>query len=265
MTKIFEDKIIWITGASSGIGEALVYALVQEGAIVIASSRNVAELERVKSNCTTPDHCHVVPLDLEKIDTFATITTAIIEKHKRIDYLINNGGISQRSKVAETPLDIDRKVMEVNFFGTIALTKTVLPCMLEQGGGYIAATTSIAGKFGFPLRSAYAASKHALCGFFEVLRLEYYQQNINVSLIIPGRVRTNISFNAIDKNGKAHGQMDQGQENGISPQKAARQIIKGLARKKREINVGGIELLMLYFKRFVPALHYKIAKNIKDK
>ncbi len=259
----FQNKIVWITGASSGIGEALVYAFIDAGAQVIASARKVEELSRVKEQCSIPEVCHVLPLDLTKVDTFEATVKDVFAKFERVDYLINNGGVSQRSTVLETPLEIDRRIMEVNFFGTVALTKCVLPYMLSQGGGYIAATSSISGKFGFYQRSAYAASKHALHGFFESLRLENRRQNIRVSMIVPGRVRTNISINAIDREGRAHGKMDEGQAGGISPSKAARQILRGLAKGKKEINVGGKELLMLYFKRFLPSLHYLISKNIK--
>ncbi len=240
------------------------YALVDAGAIVIASARNTAELLRVKEQCSIPEVCHVLPLDLTGVDTFEGIVKDVFAKFERVDYLINNGGISQRSTVLETPVEIDRRIMEVNFFGTVALTKCVLPYMLKQGGGHLAATSSISGKFGFYQRSAYAASKHALHGFFESLRLEVRKQNIRVSMIVPGRVRTNISLNAIDKEGRAHGKMDDGQNSGIAPAKAARQILRGLSKNKREINVGGMELLMLYFKRFAPGLHYLISKNIKE-
>lgn len=269
MKKTFQNKTVWITGASSGIGETLVYAFINAGAKVIASARNEAELNRVKSQCSLQENCHISPLDLAANENFDNIAQSIFNKFGRIDYLINNGGISQRSTVLETPLEIDRRIMEINFFGTIALTKTVLPYMLKQGGGHIAATSSIAGKFGFFQRSAYSASKHALHGFFESLRLEMLRsenrkQNIRVSMIVPGRVRTNISLNAIDGKGNAHGKMDEGQNKGISPEKAARQILCGLAKNRREINVGGVELLMLYFKRFLPRLHYLISKNISE-
>jgi short-subunit dehydrogenase len=264
MKKIFQNKIVWITGASSGIGEALVYAFVSAGAKVVASARNEAELQRVKSQCSAPDSCHIVPLDLAKVDALEGIVKGVFNSFQRVDYLINNGGVSQRSTAMETPLELDRRIMEINFFGTVALTKYVLPYMVKQGGGYIAVTSSIAGKFGFYQRSAYAASKHALHGFFESLRLENRRQNIRVSMIIPGRVKTNISVNAIDKEGRAHGKMDEGQSSGISPERAARQILRGLSKSKREINVGGSELLMLYFKRFLPNLHYLISKNISE-
>ncbi len=259
-----KNKIVWITGASSGIGEALVYEFIKQGAIVIASSRNIIELERVREKC--PKYrCFLQVLDMNQSDNFPDIVQEMIHQHGRIDILVNNAGISQRSKVADTSLEIDRKIMETNFFGTVALTKAVLPYMLIQGGGIITVTSSIAGKFGFPLRSAYSASKHALHGFFESLRLEYHRQGIQINIIIPGRVNTNISVNALEKDGSKHGILDPGQANGISPEKAAKQIIRGIKRNKREINVGAIELLMLFFKRYIPSVHFWISSTISDK
>ncbi|MBS0010997.1 MAG: SDR family NAD(P)-dependent oxidoreductase, partial [Bacteroidales bacterium] len=125
------------------------------------------------------------------------------------------------------------------------------------------ATSSISGRFGFPLRSAYSASKQALHGFFETLHIENRENNIRASVIIPGRVKTNISYNALTASGKEHGKMDTGQARGISAEKAARMILKGLARNKREIKVGGSELIMLYIRKFFPVIFFNIAGKIK--
>jgi short-subunit dehydrogenase len=135
--------------------------------------------------------------------------------------------------------------------------------MIANGGGQIAVTSSMVGKFGFPYRSAYSASKHALHGFFESLLAENSKNNILVSVLIPGRVQTNISKYAIDRDGKEYGKMDPGQANGISAEKAARQIIRGLQREKKEIPVGGSELIMVQIRRFFPALYYKLATRIR--
>ncbi|MGM0408877.1 MAG: SDR family NAD(P)-dependent oxidoreductase, partial [Bacteroidota bacterium] len=161
----YKNKIVWITGASSGIGEALSYELARQEAITILSSNQPDELERVKQNYDKiGGQSYIQFLDITDIDKMESITKSLIEKFGRIDVLINNAGISQRALAMETPLDVDRKIMEIDYFGTIALTKTVLPYMVKEKSGYIAATSSISGKFGFPLRSAYAAAKHALHG-----------------------------------------------------------------------------------------------------
>jgi dehydrogenase/reductase SDR family protein 7B len=263
--KLFTGKVAWITGASSGIGESLVYTFVKRGATVIASSNEPDELERVKKSCngfTGKIIC--VPFDLSDTSGIDKTVKEQIEKTGRIDYLLNIGGISQRATVEETPMWLDRKIMEINYFGTIALTKSVLPYMLKQRSGHILATSSISGRFGFPLRSAYSASKQALHGFFETLYIENKKHNIRSSVIIPGRVRTKISIRALDAEGKEHGKMDAGQSKGITPEKAAEIIIRGMIRNKREILVGGSELTMLFIRRYFPALFFRLADKIKS-
>jgi short-subunit dehydrogenase len=261
----FDGKVAWITGASSGIGEALVYAFIKNGAFVIASSNDSSELQRVKNNCG--DHSEnvtCVPFDLSDTGDINNIVDAQMKKSGRIDYLLNIGGISQRATIEETPLWLDRKIMEINYFGTIALTKAILPYMIKQKSGHILATSSISGRFGFPLRSAYSASKQALHGFFETLHIENQKNNIRASVIIPGRVRTKISMHALTSDGKEHGKMDEGQEKGITPEKAAKTIIRGIKRNKREILVGSGELIMLHIRRYLPFLFFRLAGKIKS-
>jgi short-subunit dehydrogenase len=183
---------------------------------------------------------------------------------RKIDFLINIGGISQRARIDETPLWLDRKIFEINYFGTIAITKAVLPFMIRQKSGHILATSSISGRFGFPLRSAYSASKQALHGFFETLYLENKKFNIKSTVIIPGRVRTSISLHALDAEGKEHGKLDSGQAGGISPEGAAKTIIRGILKNKREILVGKNELILLYIRRYCPWLFFRIADKLKS-
>jgi len=260
MENFFSDRVVWVTGASSGIGEALVYAFVRGGSRVIASSNNPAELARVAEKCTTmAGSVTAVAFDLADTSGIEKTVAGVIEKEGKIDILLNIGGVSQRALIRETPLSLDRRIMEVNYFGTVSLTKAVLPYMISNGGGQIAATSSISGRFGFPLRSAYSASKHALHGFFETLLLEHRRDNIRVSVIIPGRVRTSISVHALTASGTEHGKMDEGQAGGITAEKAAEQIIRGLKRHRREILVGSKELLMLWIRKYIPALFFRIA------
>jgi dehydrogenase/reductase SDR family member 7B len=261
----FKGKVVWITGASSGIGESLVYAFAKKGAEIIISSNEPSELERVKQNCASLNcSIHLAPFDLSDTKEIEGLVNEQVAITGRIDYLINIGGISQRATVEETPIWLDRKIMEINYFGTIALTKAVLPIMIRQKSGHILATSSIAGRFGFPLRSAYSASKQALHGFFETLHIENQKNNINTSVIIPGRVRTKISVRALDADGKEHGKMDAGQEKGITPEKAADMIIRGITKNKREILVGSSELTMLFVRKYFPVLFFRLAGNIKS-
>ena len=257
-------KTVWITGASSGIGEAIAEMLAPEKPVLILSSRNEKELQRVQKICTEAGaESHIILLDLASPDSINQAAEKVLTQFERVDMLINSGGISQRSTVIETPIEVDRKIMEINYFGTITLTKAVLPAMVKQGGGQVAAVSSIVGKFGFPLRSSYSASKHALHGFFETVEAELKKDKIRTTVIIPGRVKTNISVNAITRDGTAYGVMDEGQAQGISAEKCAKVIINGLKRNKKEILVGGRETLMVHIRRFLPSLYFKIASKLK--
>jgi len=261
-----ENTVWWITGASSGIGKSLVLYILEKGGKVVLSSRNESKLHEIaKESNVSENNYLVLPLDLENIGNTTKLADSVISKFSKIDYLVNNGGISQRSIVSETPIEIDRKVMEVNFFGTVALTKAVLPIMNKQQSGHIAIVSSVVGKFGFPLRSAYSASKHALHGFFESLRAENIENNIKVSIVIPGRINTFISNNSITKDGSKHGKLDDGQANSMSPDKAAPIIIKGILKEKKEILVGGKELLMVHFRRWIPSLFYYLSNKVSAK
>ncbi len=260
----FESKTILITGASSGIGEALALEWSKYRTTLILTGRNTEKLEEVKQKCELAgSHCQVVPLDLTDGLSIQSAVQDILHTNTRIDILVNNGGISQRSRSIETPIEVDRTVMETNFFGAISLTKLILPVMVKQGGGHIVVVSSVVGKFGFPLRTAYSASKHALQGYFESLRAEMTAEHIRVSIVSPGRIRTSISINAVDKNGHKHGVMDAGQEEGMPVEICAKKIIGAVRKNKKDILIGRKEILMVYFRKFIPALYYKLASKVK--
>ena len=259
---MFKNKVVWITGASSGIGESVALALIDEGATVIASAPFLEELETVKNKSSRPENFHCVVLDLLQPETLEPLAKRMIEQFERIDILINNAGVSQRALAVGTPIEVDRKIMEIDYFGAVILTKAVLPQMILQGGGHLVCTSSLVGVFGFPLRSAYSAAKHAMHGFFEAVRIENYQHNIKVNIIIGGRIKTNVSLNAVMADGKAYGKMDAGQNKGITPEKAARQILNGIRKNKPEILVGSTELLMVRIKRWLPKLHGFLSRKI---
>lgn len=256
-------SVIWITGASSGIGEATAKKFSKEGFQVIISARNVKELERVKYESSNPSDVKVLRLDLVEIDSFGEKVKEAISIFGKVDILLHNGGISQRSLIKETGLEVDRKLMEVNFFGTVALTKAILPHFISRNTGQFAVVSSLVGKFGSPFRSSYAASKHALHGFFDTLRAEHFQENIAVTMICPGFIRTNVSINAITADGSTLGKMDEAQEKGMSPEECAAEIFTAISRKKEEVNIGGKETLAVYLKRFFPGIFSKIIKKAK--
>lgn len=260
----FTNKTIWITGAASGIGKAVAQELSNEKTTLILSDIDEIGLKEVAKLCEKNDCATlIIPMDLGNEQSVLSAAKQVLDKQIKVDCLYQFAGISQRSLVSETPLFIDRRIFEINFFGAIALTKAILPEMIKNGGGQLAVTSSLVGKFGFPYRSSYSATKHALHGFFESLRAENKINNIKISIFIPGRVQTNISVNAIDKNGKAHGKMDDGQDSGITAEKAAKIICRNLKREKKEILVGGKELLMVHIRRFLPRLYYYMSTRIK--
>lgn len=264
--KDFKNKIVWITGASSGIGEALAYALAKEGAHLVLTARNKARLQEVADICLQhTEQCHIFEADLFDTDMLESLVKKVIKQVGTIDLLMNNAGMSQRSLVKDTPLQNDRKIMELNFFSVVALTKLVLPYMIKQQSGHIVVTSSIVGKFGFPLRSAYSASKHALQGFFESLSAELHKDNINVTIVSPGRIQTNISKHALLSDGSANGVMDPGQETGMPSDKCATQILKAIKKNKKDILVGQKELLMVYIHRFFPLLYRIMTNKIEHK
>jgi dehydrogenase/reductase SDR family member 7B len=260
----FLNKIVWITGASSGIGEHLAYSCIKRGATVILSARNKEKLEKVKTHCTElGGKCYIYPFDLADSKQIEIVAEEVLQQYKNIDVLINNGGVSQRSLAIETLPEVDRKIMETNYFGTIALTRKVLPVMIKNGGGNIAVTASITGLFGFKLRSSYSASKHALHGYFESLRMELYGKNIHITIVSPGRIRTNLSLSALSKEGAMHGKMDDGQKGGISAEKCSEKYIKAIEKNKKEVLIGNKELIMVYLKRFAPFLFHRIIVKVK--
>lgn len=260
----FENKVIWITGASSGIGESLAYALADRGARIILSSRRKEKLQKVKTNCAgSGDHIHIIPLDLAETEQLPHKAEEALNLYGHIDYLFNNGGISQRSEVVDTQMDVIRRVMEINFFGTVALTKGVLPSMIERESGHIIITSSVMGKFGTRQRSTYAASKHALHGYFDCLRQEIYNKNIAVTLLCPGFVKTDVTYNMLKADGRKHGMLGDGQGKGMDPDVFADKALSKIAKKKQEIYIGGKEVWAVYLKRLVPRLLNIILRNTK--
>ena len=257
----FHGKTVWITGASSGIGKALAIKLSSLGANLVLSSRKEDQLLKVAKLCKS--ECFILILDLEKNNDFQLKVSQVLAKFKTIDLLINNGGISQRSFAFETQIEVDRKIMEINYFGTVALTKSVLPTMQNQKNGHIVTICSSSGKFGFFLRSSYSASKFAQVGFFESLRLEEEKNNIKVTLVFPFLVRTNISLNAVSHQGDILGKNDPLIENGISPEKCAQDIIDGIMDCKKEIYSGGKGSWIIHLKRFFPEIFFKIMRRQK--
>lgn len=259
---MFANQVVWITGASSGIGEAVALQLARQGAKLVLSARRREELERVAAACGGKD-VFILPLDLGSGGSFEPETAQVLEHFGRIDVVIHNGGLSQRALVKDTQMDVHRRIMEVNYFGTIALTKACLPAMLAAKSGQLVAISSVMGKIGTPLRSAYAASKHALHGYFDCLRAEVADAGIGVTVICPGFVSTNVSKNALTGDGTPTNQTGQDIANGVSPELAAAQILSAIHARKSEAYVGrwGKDRLALTLKRFAPSVLERMVRR----
>lgn len=255
-------SIVWITGAGSGIGKAVALAYNKKGNTLILSGRKREALENVASQL---QNAYILPLDVSDEAAIAKAVLEVKDTFGHLDILINNAGVSQRALVTETSNEVGRQLMEVNFFGSVHLTKAALPLFMTKKKGSIVAMSSAAGKFGFPLRSYYAASKHALHGWYEALGLELKDTDIHVMVVCPGRIKTDISKNALKGDGAAHAEMDPGQASGVSVEKCASAIVNGIRSKKAEVYVGGSEILMIYFKRYTPWLFRFLAKRVSAK
>lgn len=267
---MFEGKVVWITGASSGIGEALATAFSAAGATVVLSARRENELQRVLTSCrekSPGDSAHMaVPLDVTEHHALSSAVDTMVGRLGRVDILINNAGIGQRSLCVDTDMAVYRQIMEVDVLGQIALTKAVLPVMQEQGSGHIAVTSSVAGKIGVPYRSGYCAAKFAVVGFYDSLRSEVAHQGIKVSTILPGYVQTNISVHALKGDGSELGYVDKAIAGGMDVDRCAAVILKGLRKGKPEIPVGeGFEMHALWIKRFFPGIVFKKAADLMPK
>ena len=256
----FSAKVVWISGASSGIGEALAHEFHQRGASVILSARREAQLQQIKNE--VDERMAILPMDVSRIDELQDKYEQAKDFFGDIDILVNNAGISQRSLVINTSLEVDKRIMQVNYFGNIALTKTVLPSMIGRGSGRIVVISSVAGKLSTAQRSAYSASKHALHGFYDSLRAEVAEHNIQVHMICPGYVQTEISVHALTSHGEPHGIMDENQKNGMPASQCAQKIIQAIRNNKKEFYVGGKEIYFASIRRLFPSLYFRIIERM---
>ena len=251
----FSGKVVWITGASSGIGEAVAVLLAARSARLVLSARNGQELERVASACTAAGAADtmVLPLDITAYDAMGKAVSDVLDRFGAIDLLLNNAGVSQRSFCRDTHFEVYRQMMEINVLGQIALTQAVLPSMLERGEGHIAVTSSVAGKLGAPLRTGYCAAKHAVMGFFDALRSEVAADGLLVTTITPGFIRTAVAKNALGGDGQPMGASDEDIEGGMDVEECAEVIVRGFEEGNPEIAVGsGAEMGLLDLKRKDP-------------
>jgi short-subunit dehydrogenase len=254
---MFSKQVIWITGASSGIGAALAAAFAAEGARLVLSARREDALERARQRCLASGLAEadvlLLPLDVTDHAAMPAALRQVMDRFGRVDMLVNNAGISQRSLCVDTGMAVYRQLFEVDVLGQIALTKAVLPAMLQQGSGHVLITSSVAGKIGVPYRTGYCAAKHAVMGFFDALRAEVCHHGLQVTTITPGYIRTDISVNALAGDGSRHGVVDEDIAGGMDVDRCAAVILDGLRKGMPEIAVGeGMEMKALWLKRLFP-------------
>jgi short-subunit dehydrogenase len=257
------DKTIWITGASSGIGEALAIELSSRDVRLLLSARRAEELERVRQRCVDPARVFVLPMDVAATDAAEANVARATALVGAIDVMVHNAGIGQRALAMDTPLAEDRRVMELNYFGVVALTKALLPSMRARHRGHFVVVSSVTGYVGTQYRTAYAASKHALHGFFEGLRAEVFADGVFVTMICPGFVRTEIAKKALAAAGTPDAAGHHAIEGGIAPEKAAKAIARAMEREAREAYVGGGEIAGIYLRRYVPGLLAHALRRVK--
>jgi dehydrogenase/reductase SDR family protein 7B len=251
---MFKDKVVWITGASSGIGEALAEELAKQGAILVLTARRTERLEALKQRMPQPSKVLILPGDLQDGSAIAPLAQKAEALIGKIDVLVNNAGISQRSTALEARIEDVRRLMEINFFAPIALTNTVLPGMLKRRAGQIVIVSSVAGYVGTPKRSSYCASKHAVRGYFDSLRAELDGTGVGVTIVCPGYINTEITEHAFGASGAEHGKKDKSIQQGLPADKCAKAIADAIAKGKTEMAIGGREVLAIYAKRFFPKL-----------
>ncbi|ERL86945.1 dehydrogenase/reductase SDR family protein 7-like [Dendroctonus ponderosae] len=258
-------KVVVITGASSGLGEALAHEFYKYGAQVILCARRRQELERVRtdllhSQCRETTYPPIIiPLDLSEYHNLRTHVDKILSITGRIDILVNNGGISQRGKAKDTLIEVDQKIMAVNYLGTVALTKAILADMLKKKRGHIVFISSVQGLVALPDRSSYSASKHALQAFGDSLRAEVASENIHVTIVSPGYIKTQLSLNALVGSGGLHGEMDATTQSGYTPEYAAQQIVKAIITKKKEMVLSTLlPKIAILLRRYFPFLYFLV-------
>ena len=255
-------RTVWITGASSGIGKAVAHACHLRGDRLVLSARAPGALHTLCAEWNATDAL-VAPFDLAQTDNVGALADRIWQESGGVDVVVHSGGISQRSLLIQTAPGVDRQMMEVNYFGTLALTRALLPHMIAAGGGHFAVVTSLMGLFSAPLRSGYAGAKHAMHGWFEALRAEHHSDGIRVTMVAPGFVRTAISKNALTADGSPQGTMDAATDNGISAERCAAVILRGIDRKKALVTPGKKEVLGYWLSRYAPALLRRVARSAK--
>jgi dehydrogenase/reductase SDR family protein 7 len=260
--EVLKGQVVWITGASSGIGKHLAYQCAKHGCRIVLSARNVNQLEEVRKECLAfgrflkSDDIMVLPLDIVDTSSHCAATDKVLKAFGQIDILINNAGRSQRAWIADTELAVDREMIELNVIGQVSLTKSVLPHMIERRSGHVVVTSSLAGKMGIPFSGTYCLTKWAINGWFHSLAIEMASKNISVTIACPGPVFSNISDVAfVGKAGQTYGQDQSNDKNRMQTSRCAELMFIAVANKLHEVWISRHPaLLMTYCTQYLPTI-----------
>ena len=252
--KTYANRVVWITGASSGIGAALARAFATDGATCVLSARSVDGLEETRLTCADPDRHVVLPMDVTAFESHSGLVDRVFREVGPVDVLVLNSGIGHRGSAVQTDLDVVRRIMDVNFTGAVSHARLVASRMVERGSGQIVAVSSVHGYVSTPWRSSYCASKHAMHGWFESLRAEVGHAGVRVTIVCPGYVRTAISRDALHADGSAHGRTDRTHQKGMDADVFARRALRAIRRGRAEAHIGGLETWAIPMRRFLPGL-----------
>lgn len=256
MNRPFRGKVVWITGASSGIGRGLALAFGRAGARLILSARDAGALEEVARE--TGAEASVLPLDLTNLAELPRVAARAVEAFGGVDIMVHNAGVAVRDRAANLSLEVHERVLRTNYLGPVVLTQALLPSMIARGGGRFVVISSLSGKYGGPMLAAYAGSKHALHGYFDTLRGEEREHGIGVTIVIPGFVRTEITAHALTGSGARFGRVLPIYREAMPAQECAARILDAVARGRREVLVGGPEVWTVYLQRLSPALAARV-------
>lgn len=256
-------SLVWITGASTGIGAALVHAFDEGNYRVVLSARRQDQLEAVRNACHHPERHVVFPLDQSDPADVEARTLVLRDTIGVPDIIVLNGGVSQRAMALDTEVAVSEHLFRVNVLANVAICKAMVPSMVARGSGHIGVVSSLVGKFGSPLRSSYSASKHALHGYFESARAEWHDKGVGITMVCPGFIRTDISLNAVTGTGERQNKMDDAQASGMSPEACALQIVEAITKRKAVVYIGGRERLAIYVHRWLPALFRVLIRRTK--
>ena len=263
-----QNKVVIITGASSGIGEATAYAFAKQKCKLVLAARNLENLEKVKINCETLGaETITIKCDVSNEENCKSLITETIAKFSTIHVLINNAGISMRALFADVNMDVLKQLMEINFWGSVYCTKYALPYLLKEKGSVLA-VNSVAGIKGLPGRTGYSASKYALNGFMDALRIENLKTGLHVGVICPGYTKSNIRNAALNKNAMAQAESPLDEDKLILPETVADYIVKMLEQRKAEmvLSIQGKTVFWLnkFFPRWLDKLIYSAIAKEKD-